>query len=80
MLAGPAELGCIDLRVDNPEFFSWTVELTVARDGTLHGLAGWFECELAENVWMTNSPLSAQAIKRSQAFLADRRPAGGEGG
>ena len=69
VLAGPAELGCIDLRVDNPEFFSWSVELTVARDGTLHGLAGWFECELAENVWMTNSPLSAQAIKRSQAFL-----------
>ncbi|MBK6555914.1 MAG: hypothetical protein IPG16_01360 [Comamonadaceae bacterium] len=41
----------------------------MARDGTLHGLSGWFECELAENVWMTNSPLSAQAIKRSQAFL-----------
>ncbi len=69
VLAGPAELACIDLRVDNPEFFSWTAELTVARDGVMHGLAGWFECELAENVWMTNSPLSTQAIKRSQAFL-----------
>ncbi|OQC17494.1 methyltransferase domain-containing protein [Candidatus Skiveiella danica] len=69
VLAGPTELGCIDLRADNPEFFSWTAELTVARDGVMHGLAGWFECELAENVWMTNSPLSAQAIKRSQAFL-----------
>ena len=69
VLAGPAELGCIDLQVDNPEFFSWTAELIMARDGILHGLAGWFECELAENVWMTNSPLSARAIKRSQAFL-----------
>lgn len=69
VLAGPAELGCIDLQVDNPDFFSWSVELTMARDGTLHGLAGWFECELAEDVWMTNSPLSAQAIKRPQAFL-----------
>ena len=69
VLAGPAELGCIDLRADNPEFFSWTADLTMSRHGTLHGLAGWFECELAENVWMTNSPLSAQAIKRSQAFL-----------
>ena len=69
VLAGPAELGCIDLQAENPDFFSWTVELTMARDGILHGLAGWFECELAENVWMTNSPLSAQAIKRSQAFL-----------
>ena len=69
VLAGPAELGCIDLRAENPDFFSWTVELTIGRDGIMHGLAGWFECELAENVWMTNSPLSAQAIKRSQAFL-----------
>ncbi|MBK7508020.1 MAG: methyltransferase domain-containing protein [Comamonadaceae bacterium] len=69
VLAGPAELACIDLQVDNPDFFSWSVELTLARDGTLHGLAGWFECELAENVWMTNSPLSAQAIKRPQAFM-----------
>jgi len=69
VLAGPAELGCIDLKAENPDFFSWTVELTMARDGIMHGLAGWFECELAENVWMTNSPMSAQAIKRSQAFL-----------
>ena len=69
VLTGAADLGCIDLRVDNPEFFSWKVELTVARDGVLHGLAGWFECELAEDVWMTNSPLSAHAIKRPQAFL-----------
>lgn len=69
VLAGPAQLACIDLRADNPEFFSWTVELTMARDGVMHGLAGWFECELAENVWMTNSPLSPRAIKRSQAFL-----------
>ncbi len=69
VLAGPAELACIDLQAENPDFFSWTAELTMARDGILHGLAGWFECELAENVWMTNSPLSAQAIKRSQAFL-----------
>lgn len=69
VLAGQAQLGCIDLQAENPDFFSWTVELTMARDGILHGLAGWFECELAENVWMTNSPLSTQAIKRSQAFL-----------
>ena len=69
VLAGPAELGCIDLRADNPEFFSWTTEFNIPRDGLMHGLAGWFECELAENVWMTNSPLSGHAIKRPQAFL-----------
>lgn len=69
VLGTPAELGVIDLREDNPEFHSWTVELRIERDGILHGLAGWFDCELTEGVWMTNSPLSDQAIQRSQAFL-----------
>lgn len=69
LLADGAELCCIDLRVDNPEFFSWSASLTVHRDGVLHGLAGWFECELAEDIWMTNSPLSDMSIGRAQAFL-----------
>jgi hypothetical protein len=69
LLSDPAELCCIDLGADNPDFFSWTAQLTVQRDGVLHGLAGWFECELADGVWMTNSPLSDSRIDRSQAFL-----------
>ena len=69
LLTDSAELCCIDLQADNPDFFSWSARLTVQRDGVLHGLAGWFECELAEGVWMTNSPLSDAGIDRSQAFL-----------
>jgi protein arginine N-methyltransferase 1 len=69
VLGAPAELGIIDFREDNPDFHSWTVALQTERDGTLHGLAGWFECELAEDVWMTNSPVSDRAFGRSQAFL-----------
>ena len=69
VLGAPAELGDIDLYADNPDFFSWTAELRIERDGVMHGLAGWFECELAEGVWMTNSPLADQAIQRPQAFL-----------
>ena len=69
LLSDPAELCCIDLQVDQPDFFSWSVQLTVQRDGVLHGLAGWFECELAEGVWMTNSPLSDRGINRPQAFF-----------
>jgi SAM-dependent methyltransferase len=69
LLSAPAGLGDIDLRTDNPEFFRWTAELRVERDGAMHGLAGWFECELAEGVWMTNSPLAERPIRRPQAFL-----------
>ncbi len=69
LLGAPADLGDLDLRTDGKDFLSWTAELRIDRDGTLHGLAGWFECELATDVWMTNSPLSDRAIDRSQAFL-----------
>ncbi len=69
LLCEAAELGCIDLHQENPEFYTWNAELRMTRDGVMHGLAGWFECELAQGVWMTNSPLSQHAIKRPQAFL-----------
>jgi SAM-dependent methyltransferase len=69
IIADPAELGCIDLQEENPAFFSWSTKLEIQRDGFLHGLAGWFECELTQGVWMTNSPVSDRAIDRAQAFL-----------
>lgn len=65
----PAELGDIDLCADNPDFFSWTAEIRIERDGLMHGLAGWFDCKLAEGMWMTNSPLAERRINRPQAFL-----------
>ena len=69
VLGTPAVLGEIDLYADHPEFFTWNTELHIEHDGTMHGLAGWFECELAQDVWMTNSPLAEKPIKRPQAFL-----------
>lgn len=69
LLCAPVALGSIDFGSDNPDFFSWSAELHVDRPGFLHGLAGWFNCELAEGIWMTNSPLSDNPIRRPQAFL-----------
>lgn len=74
LLGRPSVLGCIDLHQNNPDFFSWSVDLCIERDGVMHGLAGWFECELTEGVWMTNSPLSDRAINRPQAFLPINAP------
>lgn len=69
-LLGPAvELGDVDLASDNPEYFSWSAGLHIVRDGVLHGIAGWFDCELIDGIWMTNSPLSESAIDRPQVFL-----------
>ncbi len=69
VLSAPVDLGCIDLGEDNPEFFSWTAELCIVRDGAMHGVAGWFECELTDGVGMANSPLSDRAIQRPQAVF-----------
>jgi SAM-dependent methyltransferase len=69
VLSPPGVLGDIDLLADNPAFITRGAELPVERDAVMHGLAGWFECELADNVWMTNSPLAHAPIRRPQAFL-----------
>jgi protein arginine N-methyltransferase 1 len=69
VLCPPAVLGDIDLTADNPEFFCWDAEMHIERESVMHGIAGWFECELAENVWMTNSPLAETPVQRPQAFF-----------
>jgi len=68
-VTGTAELGEIDLTADSPDYLSWPAKLVCKHDGILHGLAGWFRCELAEGVWMTNSPFDDKRIDRLQAFL-----------
>lgn len=72
--AGPAKLGSIDLREDAPDYHCWRAELKCERDATLHGVAGWFRCELSEGVWMTNSALAEERIQRPQAFLPLAEP------
>ena len=69
LASAPEELGTIDLREDNPEHFSFAASLTIDRPCDLDGLGGWFECEIADGVWMTNSPVAPQRIDRAQAFL-----------
>jgi SAM-dependent methyltransferase len=74
LVSGVAALGRIDLSADAPDFLSWTTGLRIERDGIVRGLAGWFDCELATEVWMTNSPLATKPIRRPQAFLPINEP------
>jgi len=72
LLTTAAQLGTIDLREENRGLLSWTTRLRMSRDGAMHGVVGWFDCELSAGVWMTNSPLAQGPIKRAQAFLPIR--------
>jgi len=69
ILSPPAAAGSIDFLGDARGFYSSTAELRATRDGTVHGLGGWFDCELSAGVRMTNSPLAEKKIDRAQAFL-----------
>jgi protein arginine N-methyltransferase 1 len=71
---GPELLGTIDFRESNPAHFSFKAQLLGDKDGVLDGFAGWFECELVDDVWMTNSPLAPDRINRPQVFLAFDQP------
>jgi protein arginine N-methyltransferase 1 len=74
LASAAADLGTIDLRRDSPEHFSFSAKLAIERACELDGLAGWFACELANDVWMTNSPLAPGRINRQQVFLPFAAP------
>lgn len=48
--------------------------IRTTRDGTLHGLAGWFSARLSEGVCLTNSPLAPDSMRRNNVFLPFAQP------
>lgn len=74
-LATDAEmLGAIDLSASQPDDFDFTTTLVATAEHTMQGLAGWFRCELAPDIWLTNSPVDKGAIARNQVYLPCRKP------
>ncbi|MFC3100219.1 methyltransferase domain-containing protein [Altererythrobacter lauratis] len=69
-LCSPAvAVASVALDAEGPELYSFKGTLEIARDCQFDGLAGWFNCELADGIWMTNSPLAEARIARSNVFL-----------
>jgi protein arginine N-methyltransferase 1 len=74
LLADAITLATLDLGESAEPFLSWNAEFRCARDGMLDGVAGWFDCRLADDIHMTNSPAAAESLKRPQAFLPLESP------
>lgn len=74
VMTAAARIGTVDLNCDVADSLSFTADLVTARDGTLDGLGGWFECEIVPGVTMSNSPLIERPIDRYQVFLAFDAP------
>jgi hypothetical protein len=59
----------LDLNHATTEPFHGEATAGIHRAGTIHGLGGWFNAELATGISMTNSPLSPHKIQRRQVYF-----------
>lgn len=72
LLSKPMQI--IDYKVGDPASnLKGTVALEVLRDGVIHGLVGWFEAQLADDVILSTSPFSA-STHWEQSFLPFHDP------
>jgi protein arginine N-methyltransferase 1 len=69
LLAIPATLATLELGIEAAPYLSWTAEFLCNREGMLDGIAGWFDCQLFDDIRMTNSPVTRESLSRPQAFL-----------
>jgi SAM-dependent methyltransferase len=69
LIGEPASLATLEPGADPASFMSWDVEFKCARDGMLDGIAGWFDCQLFDNIRMTNSPATPDNLQRPQAVF-----------
>jgi predicted RNA methylase len=72
-LSDARSIARVDLHeIDRPDV-EGSAEFTISRDGTLHGIAGWFEAELSPGVAMTNGPVK-DAIRYRQLLFPIPEP------
>ena len=74
LLSAPAMGASVSLASASPEMLNFKAEFVVVREGTLHGITGWFNAQLAPDVWISNSPLAEAAIDRTQVFFPIEQP------
>ena len=74
LLAEPAGIASLVLGEHADEFLQWAASFKATRNGTVDGLLGWFDCTLAGDIRMTNSPTANEAINRPQAFFPLEEP------
>lgn len=69
LLADAGTLATLKLGAEAAAYLSWSTTFDCARDGVLDGVAGWFDCQLTDDIHMTNSPVAADHLDRPQAFF-----------
>ena len=73
LLTEPTLVVDVDLRAVADETVTASGELSARRDGTLHGLACWFDADLADGITLSNSPPTASP-SWAQGYLPISQP------
>jgi len=74
LLSDPA-VGCrMDLSVETIVPLRIDARFTTRRDGTLHGIGGWFQVQLSPSVALSNSPVDSERMTRRQTFFPIESP------
>jgi Ribosomal protein L11 methyltransferase (PrmA) len=69
LLAEEATLCTLDASASISSAIKADVSVHILRDGTLHGVGGWFTARLADGVCMSNSPSASSRIERSNVYF-----------
>ena len=68
LLASPRKLKTLQLQEPQSYLFDEIVAVRAARSGTMHGVAGWFDLEVAKDVFLSNAPGNAESVWRQVVF------------
>jgi type I protein arginine methyltransferase len=68
VMADPGHVATLDYRTLHETGIHRELELTVTRDGAVHGLAVWFDAELADGIGFSNAP-GRPPVLYGQAFF-----------
>lgn len=74
IVGDPFEVASLDFSSPILHLYRARGRVRAARDGLLHGLAGWFSARLAPGVRLSNSPLAPDSMRRNNIFLPLAQP------
>jgi hypothetical protein len=74
LLGPPATLAVLDLSSQPSARITGDVTVIAERNGTLHGMGGWFSAQLSNSVRMTNGPVCARPITRRNVYFPIGHP------
>jgi protein arginine N-methyltransferase 1 len=71
LLTAPQTFAVLDYATIEEKSFSAALKFEITQKGTAHGLRGWFECELGENITTTNSLENLETVYGAPFFPFD---------